>query len=380
MEYNYLLFQFNDNHTSEINSNFYINEFQSFLLKNKISKNQLVKLSVFHNPDLSPEAVLKLKQSFIQYFKNDVPALSFIEQSPLSSNNVAIEITYVNSYDSIVFKKHNNTYYTIISSKDENHIFIGGIQSADENESILEKCESTFQLIEDILRIENFQFSHIVRQWNYIEGIISNDENNQHYQIFNDVRTKYYSKNSLLANYPAATGIGISGGGIIINLHAIKKTEQVEVKEIFSSLQSSAYGYSERVLEGEASAGLKTKSTPKFARAKFLKNETQLQVFVSGTASIQGEETVHINDAAAQTKQTLGSINELLNSNELIDYNISLSDLSSVRVYIKNSEDYETISEICNEYLPKNNSLFIVADVCRDNLLVEIEGIACIKL
>ena len=54
----------------------------------------------------------------------------------------------------------------------------------------------------------------------------------------------------------------------------------------------------------------------------------------------------------------------------------TLDDLALVRVYIKNQEDYSQTRAVCEQRLGELPVVYAVADVCRPELLVEIEGIA----
>ncbi len=47
-----------------------------------------------------------------------------------------------------------------------------------------------------------------------------------------------------------------------------------------------------------------------------------------------------------------------------------------VRVYIKHSEDYAPVRAVCEQRLGAVPAAYVVADVCRPDLLVEIEGMA----
>ncbi|MGC9344259.1 MAG: hypothetical protein ACP5E3_16265, partial [Bacteroidales bacterium] len=55
--------------------------------------------------------------------------------------------------------------------------------------------------------------------------------------------------------------------------------------------------------------------------------------------------------------------------------NNDLPRIDFIRVYIKNTEDYHKVKAICEKHLPGVNTIFVVADICRENLLVEIEAI-----
>jgi len=47
---------------------------------------------------------------------------------------------------------------------------------------------------------------------------------------------------------------------------------------------------------------------------------------------------------------------------------------SYIRVYVKHKQDIPAVRSICNEVYGNTPATFVVADICRDNLLVEIEA------
>jgi hypothetical protein len=49
---------------------------------------------------------------------------------------------------------------------------------------------------------------------------------------------------------------------------------------------------------------------------------------------------------------------------------------SSIRVYVKIPSDMKKVREICDASFPEVQINYLVADICREALLVEIEGIA----
>jgi len=54
----------------------------------------------------------------------------------------------------------------------------------------------------------------------------------------------------------------------------------------------------------------------------------------------------------------------------------TLGDLAFARVYIKRQEDYRGVRAVCEDRLGELPTVYAVADVCRPELLVEIEGVA----
>ena len=121
--------------------------------------------------------------------------------------------------------------------------------------------------------------------------------------------------------------------------------------------------------------------SPKFSRAMALSCGDYATIFISGTASITASETRHIGDAAKQTHETLDNIAALISEENLAAHGLpglgtSLEGLGLVRVYIKRQEDYAKTRAVCEERFGDLPTIYAVADVCRPELLVEIEGIA----
>ena len=102
-------------------------------------------------------------------------------------------------------------------------------------------------------------------------------------------------------------------------------------------------------------------------------------IYVSGTASILGEKTVHEGDVEKQTLTTIENIKRLFsreNQEKLgLDFDMDEIQFSHLRVYVKYKEDIPAVEKVCEAELNSKSSLYLVSDVCRENLLVEIEGV-----
>ena len=88
-----------------------------------------------------------------------------------------------------------------------------------------------------------------------------------------------------------------------------------------------------------------------------------------------------MGDAAAQTHETLDNIAALVGEENLRRHGlpglgVSLNDLVVARVYVKRQEDYAAVRGICRQRLLAIPIIYAIADICRPELLVEIEGIA----
>ena len=125
--------------------------------------------------------------------------------------------------------------------------------------------------------------------------------------------------------------------------------------------------------------------SPKFSRAMVLSCGTYTTIFISGTASITHSQTRHPGDAVKQAEETLNNIAALIDEENLARHGLpglgtSLASLGFARVYIKQPEDYAAVRAICEQRLGKLPTIYAIADVCRPELLVEIEGVAFSRL
>jgi enamine deaminase RidA (YjgF/YER057c/UK114 family) len=130
-------------------------------------------------------------------------------------------------------------------------------------------------------------------------------------------------------------------------------------------------------LVGNAIEEIKIISTPKFERGKYLQFDDSGFLFISGTASIIGEKTVFTDDIAKQTLTTFNNIDHLVSINNLNKNKISVASkplLLNYRVYLKNESDYATVKALCDTHYGTNKGFIVKADICRSNLLVEIEA------
>lgn len=86
---------------------------------------------------------------------------------------------------------------------------------------------------------------------------------------------------------------------------------------------------------------------------------------------------MHCMKADSQTRQTMENINFLLSETNLKQYGITdfSTTLISIRVYIKHMHDFNLIKSEVDKHWPEIPAIFVQADICRNELLVEIEGV-----
>jgi hypothetical protein len=303
------------------------------------------------------------------HFSSEI-LISVLAQPPLTGKLIVEACFYDPHFwkSEIILKGENGA---VLFEQEQSRILIGNVQSF-ENENCRHNAENAFRQLKEIFRSGSFPVNSIVRQWNYIENILGFDGNKQRYQEFNNVRSDFYADSFRVKGYPAATGIGMKQGGIIIEFIAIQSDKLVSLP-IDNPEQIAAHSYSKNVLVGEECI---LKSTPKFERARFLELFGKKVIFISGTASIRGEHTVGAGDPALQTEVTIDNIKQLYSDKVLS--NISGGDLvpkyGHARIYIKERKDFAAVKKTFRLHFGNLPVVFIVADICRPDLLVEIEG------
>lgn len=310
-------------------------------------------------------------------------ATSIVAQSPPPGSEVVLELicTKASEHHHIDYKNAGDIPYTVVDYGHFRAVHCAGLMG-DPGDSVSEAAKKAFESAQKILRKEGLAIHHIIRQWNYIEDIAfvkGAGGARQNYQDFNDVRAHYYEMGTFKHGYPAATGIGMNAGGVIIDFIALSESPHVKIRPIMNPGQVDAHRYSGKVLMGAAP----NKCTPKFERAKVVSFSDSHYFYVSGTASILGEKTMYPGDVAKQTLTTIKNIQRLF-SNENQDalgihFKVNQIQFSHLRVYVKYKEDIPVVSKICEEKLNSSSYLYLESDVCREELLVEIEGVFTIQ-
>jgi len=352
--------------------------------QNSFQKSSIVKQTIFISISNNSEYLLRKEELLVctQDFFDELPLTSIIAQSP---DNVSLAVEFICipglQSDEVSHKKNDETSWLVIQRNHMKMVFAVGAGDASESDDIFRQSDSAFRQLNNILEEEGMDFSNVIRQWNYIEQItktVNYDHSpSQHYQIFNDVRSKYYRQASFKNGFPAATGIGMDFGGIIIDMIAVKFGDEGSVVAIKSPVQLDAYSYSKEVLADNNLMKDFCKTTPKFERAKILITSGNNCIFISGTAAITGQASLQQSCPETQTEMTIQNILCLISTDNLQKHGIITNEKASIsflRVYVKYPKDIEAVRSVCLKYFSQIPISFVVADICRPELLVEIEG------
>ena len=209
-----------------------------------------------------------------------------------------------------------------------------------------------FEKMEAALKYAGMDFSNVVRTWFYNSKILS------WYEEFNRVRDEFFESRNVFASFvPASTGIGsanVKNAALTARAFAVlPKCGKVKIREIASPLQCSALDY-----------------RSSFSRAAEVSHPNFRHLLVSGTAGIApGGETAFRGNFNRQMNLSLDVVEAILES-----CGMDWPDCVRAVAYIKDSSHLPDFDKIRKQRGLKDIPCVIVqADICRDDLLFEME-------
>lgn len=189
---------------------------------------------------------------------------------------------------------------------------------------------------------------HVARMWNFIPDLHATLDNGEdRYMAFNAGRHDALNARfgDRLAQFvPAATGVGHASDDLVIWALATRSSTPVE-----NPLQTPSYRYSKQY----------GTLPPCFSRA----TRTPCGLLISGTAAIRGEDTRAAGDLAQQLALTFENLNAVAGGHAI----------ASARAYVPPESDSAQVLAACKGRFGQLE--LVEAELCRKNLLVEIEGI-----
>jgi chorismate lyase / 3-hydroxybenzoate synthase len=253
------------------------------------------------------------------------------------------------------------------------------------------RAREAYESVAEVLRARPHR--HAVRFWNHIPDIRRrNDAGHDRYMVFNAGRfaacsTWFGGPQTFERLLPTASAVGHDGADLVV--HALAGNDPGVAAE--NPRQVPSYRYSKRF----------GPRPPCFARATVLPGgaEQGPLILVAGTASIRGEETVHHGDVRGQTRETFENLAVLVEAASAVAGNAprirrssepagpdlgsfeALRQFRDLRVYYVRPADKTLIGRMVAAALPHLGDVeYVRADLCRPDLLVEIEGTASVSL
>lgn len=315
-----------------------------------------------------------------QHFGSRSPVVNYVFQPPGSGALVAMEAWGIGGRD--VRIEHHGPHLMTVDYDSVRWIYCGGIRVPSGASGAHHQTNCALDAVRRALESVGAGFEHVVRTWFYLGDITAPEGDNQRYQEMNRARTDFYSEicfgrfpggeHQLDSGFPASTGIGMESKDIVIGSIALQTQRQdVRLLTLENPHQTPAYTYHPRY----------SPKSPKFSRAMALVLGDYTTTWISGTASIVNSESVFPGDIVRQTEQTINNIERLIAPANYAGHGApragaNLGDLAKVRVYIKRPEDYDRCKAVCEQRFGNVPAIYVFADICRPELLVEIEGVA----
>jgi chorismate lyase/3-hydroxybenzoate synthase len=204
----------------------------------------------------------------------------------------------------------------------------------------------------------------IVRVWNFFSRIHDTRAGIERYGLF--CRGRHRALLGRLGDFerslPAASAIGATGGGLVLHVLATAAGG----RQVENPRQVSAFHYPPAYAP----------RSPSFSRSVLTRAaDGRYRLYVSGTASIVGHRSLHPGDLPAQVDETLANLAALLA--EAAAAAAAPLAFRLLRVYLRPPAAQAPVLEAIAARLgPHCPAVVLQGDICRADLLVEIEGVA----
>ncbi len=252
-----------------------------------------------------------------------------------------------------LIRRHGCTVGVRYEDEYARYCLLTGVLPSDLSASREAQTTAVFEGIEDALSEADMTFANVARTWLYMDKIL------EWYDPFNRARNAFFHSRKVYDGLvPASTGIGsanLCGAAITACAIAVspKLRGAVTVEAVPSPLQCAALEYGSS-----------------FSRAVEIGTPEYRTLMVSGTASIEpGGATAFVDDAEGQIQLTMEVVEAILASRGM-----GWKDATRAVMYLKKASYMEAWQAwLKQRHLESMPLLTIEADVCRDNLLVELE-------
>lgn len=321
---------------------------------------------------------------FTSEYGANLPVTQYVAQPPCCGAALALEAWAIGGPQ--VHVERFGPHAMAVSYDGLRWTFCGGLAPAPGSAGAHSQMLSTLGNMRAALRLAGSGFEQVVRTWFCLGGITKLESGTQRYLEMNRARADFYRNlrfrglpehaRPLHEFYPASTGIGMNGAGLVASCVALQThRKDALLAPLENPQQTPAYAYHSKY----------SPQSPRFSRGVALQTGKYLTSWISGTASIVNSESRYPGDIQKQTEQTIENIERLLSPEAFLAQGIKgagvrLQDLAKIRVYLKRSEDSSQCKAICERRFGPVPAIYALADVCRPELLVEIEGVAFTRL
>ncbi len=206
------------------------------------------------------------------------------------------------------------------------------------------------------------------RVWNYVPQINETQRGVERYKRFNVGRARGFEERfgeTAEQHFSAASAVGTVGEALIVCFAAGREpgTHVENPRQVSAHRYPPEYG----------------PKSPSFARGTFAPASWGRALFLSGTGSVVGHETVHRGDPLGQLEESLTNVDALLEGavgrsgrrrHDVVRFGL-------LKTYVRSPEHFPAIRDALARRLdPSTSAIYLKADLCRADLLVELEGVS----
>jgi chorismate lyase / 3-hydroxybenzoate synthase len=197
---------------------------------------------------------------------------------------------------------------------------------------------------------------HVQRIWNYLGEINVGAGDDERYKQFCTGRIAGMG-DVFAQGFPAASAIGHHGAKGLLQVYLLA-TDRAGSR-VENPRQVSAWQYPRQY----------GRTPPSFARGTLLPADDVLAI--SGTAAVVGHASAHAGDLTAQLAETGRNLDALLANGGVPE---GFDARAPLKAYVRHPEDAAVVKAFADEHWPAAPMLLVHGDICREELLVEIDG------
>jgi len=200
---------------------------------------------------------------------------------------------------------------------------------------------------------------YLLRLWNYLDAINLGDGDDERYRLFCDGRVRGMQALAGM-RHPAATAIGRQDGVRVLQVYGLAARRPGMAVE--NPRQLSAWRYPRRY----------GPTAPTFARGLLL---APSQLLISGTAAVVGHASQHPDDLAAQVGETLANLDSLVREAGTGCASLAVPGGLLLKAYLRDPADAAATAGLLARAPALGGLLLLAGDICRSELLIEIDGV-----
>ncbi|MFC5579011.1 pteridine-dependent deoxygenase [Lysobacter niabensis] len=206
-------------------------------------------------------------------------------------------------------------------------------------------------------------YPHILRMWNYLDGITHGDGDDERYRRFCVGRARglgEFDPHTL----PAATAVGRSDDARRLLVYWL--AARTPGTPLENPRQTAAYRYPRQY----------GPQPPSFARG-MLPASAAMPLLISGTAAVVGHESRHAGNVAAQLEETLTNLDTLLATAHARRPNVPrrMGAGTHLKVYVRERDEIDAVDQFLRQHLDAAVRFIVLhSAICRRELRVEIDG------